>query len=509
MGRSRSRSRSRGRRDDRREGVAEAAKSGSSEQEIVSVAIRQLPTEIRERLEKLFEEGLLKEGDLDLRSITVFASLNEGLQARVMNHMECERIYVANARSKSGFLIATCDKAKTGCLDARGLGAIDPWRTALVAMATPKQKIINLTPERDWLDEHEESAVIKIQVELGTSVEAELGVPNVTVELPLTETSTAVKAKLVAMGIRSIPANKMKLHTESVGFLKESRSFAFYNLNDGVVCSLSERKRGGARLRADHTVMPKRPRTQPAPGETSSSSHALKNIVGGTGVPGLPKLLSPPLPGTGPGVGLPALPAMPSPVASAGPAGNPLTLGLPGLPGAPGLLGLPGGLTGPAPGLGKGPPPMPSLPGLGSGPGAGLGLAMPGGLNGAADLGKSNALAFPPLGCSTEVPKAGGLGTPGLMPDQDMGKILSGLPPPGVDPKAAFMGKMGPMSMPSFGFAGMESSMSKACGSVPNLGPPSKAQMPSGLGMAMPKGMPTGMFTPLDIASAKSASPVS
>lgn len=31
------------------------------------------------RLEKLFEEGLLKENDLDLRSITVFASLNEGL----------------------------------------------------------------------------------------------------------------------------------------------------------------------------------------------------------------------------------------------------------------------------------------------------------------------------------------------------------------------------------------------------------------------------------------------
>merc|ERR1719384_1367239 len=125
-----SRSRSRGRRTDddeppSRKEMAETGKSGSSEQEIVSVAIRQLPADIRERLEKLFEEGLLKEGDLDLRSVTVFASLNEGLQARVMNHMENERIYVANARSKSGFLIATCDKAKTGCLDARGLGAVD------------------------------------------------------------------------------------------------------------------------------------------------------------------------------------------------------------------------------------------------------------------------------------------------------------------------------------------------------------------------------------------------
>merc|ERR1719517_191659 len=129
-------------------------KTGSSESDIVNVAIKQLPAKIRERLEKLFEEGLLKDNDLDLRSITVFASLNEGLQDRVMTHMENERIYVANARSKSGFLIATCDKAKTGCLDARGLGAIDPWRSALVAMATPKQKIFELENERDWLDKY-------------------------------------------------------------------------------------------------------------------------------------------------------------------------------------------------------------------------------------------------------------------------------------------------------------------------------------------------------------------
>lgn len=43
-------------------------------------------------------------------------------------------------------------------------------------------------------------------------VEGELGMSNVTVELPLTETCAAVKAKLVAMGVRSIPANRMKLH---------------------------------------------------------------------------------------------------------------------------------------------------------------------------------------------------------------------------------------------------------------------------------------------------------
>merc|ERR1719221_1472037 len=167
-------------------------KTGSSESDIVNVAIKQLPAKIRERLEKLFEEGLLKDNDLDLRSVTVFASLNEGLQDRVMTHMENERIYVANARSKSGFLIATCDKAKTGCLDARGLGAIDPWRSALVAMATPKMKQADLRSETSWLEEHDEGAVIKITVNC-QSVESEAGVPSITVELPISETSAAVK----------------------------------------------------------------------------------------------------------------------------------------------------------------------------------------------------------------------------------------------------------------------------------------------------------------------------
>jgi len=447
MGRSRSRSRSR-----RRDGgnVAEAAKSGSSEQEIVSVAIRQLPTDIRERLEKLFEEGLLKEGDLDLRSITVFASLNEGLQARVMNHMEGERIYVANARSKSGFLIATCDKAKTGCLDARGLGAIDPWRTALVAMATPKMKLIDLKPERDWLDEHDEDAVINIQVNLGSDVEGELGVPSVTVQLPLTETSAAITAKLVAMGVKSIPANKMMLHSETIGFLKGRYTFAYYNFKDGVTLALSQRKRAGARFRADHTVMPKRPRTQTAPAAPAapaaapSAADALKNLTAATaatlpGLPNLPKLPSMPTAGAG---GMPGMPNFPT--------------GLPnlaGLPGFPGMTGLPGaGGTNPAatpPKLGA--PGL--LGGLGTGPAPGLGGTMPG-FNGTGplasmmgDLAKAKAslpgglpgFSMPSLG---DLAKAGG---------------LPGLPPPGADPKAAamaFMAKMGGGAPPGLGMSG-------------------------------------------------------
>jgi hypothetical protein len=51
---------------------------------------------------------------------------------------------------------------------------------------------------------------IKIIVDVSV-VEGELSMTSVTVELPLTETCAAVKAKLVAMGVRSIPANRMKL----------------------------------------------------------------------------------------------------------------------------------------------------------------------------------------------------------------------------------------------------------------------------------------------------------
>jgi len=267
----RSRSRSRG-RDGGDPGPS------SAETDVVEVALKQLPGEIYQRLMKLFEEGLLKKGDLDLRSVTVFASLNEGLQGRVMNHLEGERIYVANARSKSGFLIAACDKAKTGCLDARGLGAIDPWRSALVAMATPKMEQIELVPEKEWL---ETNGTEPLKLTVNVSIcEAEVGMPTVTMELPLTETAAAVKCKLTAMGITSIPVHKMKLLNENVGYLKDRFSLAYYNLLDGASLELQKKGRGGAKLRKDHTVAPKKPKTY-LKSKESSPLDALKALVAG------------------------------------------------------------------------------------------------------------------------------------------------------------------------------------------------------------------------------------
>eukprot|EP00931_Biecheleriopsis_adriatica_P020421 TRINITY_DN13652_c0_g1_i3.p1 TRINITY_DN13652_c0_g1~~TRINITY_DN13652_c0_g1_i3.p1 ORF type:complete len:465 (-),score=116.28 TRINITY_DN13652_c0_g1_i3:103-1437(-) len=432
--------------------VQEAAKAGNSEQEIVSVAIKQLPTDIRERLEKLFEEGLLKEGDLDLRCITVFASLNEGLQSRVMNHMETERIYVANARSKSGFLIATCDKAKTGCLDARGLGAIDPWRTALVAMATPKQKILSLKNEQDWLDDKGESP-IKINVNV-SEVENEIGMPSVTLELPLTETCAAVKAKLVAMGVRSIPANRMKLHTEPVGFLKERFTFAFYNLEAGVTLVLSQRKRGGAKYRKDHTVMPRRPRgpapeTKPAaatpaaasaPAAAAASTAPAGLPAGLTNMPKMPAM--PGLPGaaataaTAAGLGkapagMPGMPGMPGTMPGTMPAGMPgLAGGMPGMPGLPNLPSLPK-LPG-MPGMPGGLPSLPSLPGL----------SVPGG-----GMAKSAGAPTPGGGYPGTMP-----GMPGGMPGMPGGMPgMGGAMPGGATAKGGGMPMPGLAAMPKMG----------------------------------------------------------
>merc|ERR1712224_1175588 len=233
-----------------RKAADEAKNLAGSENDVVEVALKQLPKDIHERLMKLFEDGLLKKGDLDLRSVTVIASLNEGLQSRVMNHLESERIYVSNARSKSGFLIAACDKAKTGCLDARGLGAIDPWRSALVAMATPKLQMIEMVPEKEWLESNG-SDPVKITVNVAIC-EQEVGMPSVTMELPLTETTAAVKCKLQAMGINSIPVHKMKLRNDTVGYLKDRNSLGYYNFVPGSELELMKKGRGGQKIRKDH-----------------------------------------------------------------------------------------------------------------------------------------------------------------------------------------------------------------------------------------------------------------
>lgn len=524
--RSRSKDKAKGKTEDRSvatkavEEVKKLAGESSSEHDIVSVAIKQLPADIRERLMKLFEEGLLKDNDLDLRSITVFASLNEGLQARVMTYLENERIYVANARSKSGFLIATCDKAKTGCLDARGLGAIDPWRQALFAMSTPKLKIFDLENERDWIDK-QGSDPIKLRVNTAMCHD-EIDASEVTVEVPLSETSAAVKAKLVAMGIKSIRPNAMRLWVDPIGFLKDRHSLAHYNLVEDCELVLSVCSRGGRRTRRDHAVGVKRPKTHekitgdnpqeardkkkgdlekaasvpmPQPGKPLSpksfaaavaamkAGGAPPSIPGFPGlpaVPGLPALPPAALAGTGPGAGLAGLPGFPG------------LGGLPALPGMPklGLPGMPGtgpsggllGLTGPGAGLAGLPklpglagiskigslPPANGLPGMPKLPGLGMpGMPQAGASSAMAALGSALGAGLPKLGMSDgKIPGLPDLSTlgkagNGLLSNPILSKMsLDGMSPPSMSGSTAKAGAASP---------GMDGAIAK--GGVPDASP--------------------------------------
>merc|ERR1719389_600629 len=137
---------------------------------------------------------------------------------------------------------------------------------------------IDLVAEKDWL-ENNGSDPVKLTVNVAIC-EAEVGMPMVTMELPLTETSAAVKCKLTAMGISSIPVHKMKLLNENVGYLKDRHTLAYYNLMDGASLELQKRGRGGAKLRKDHTVAPKKPKTY-LKSKESSPLDALKALVAG------------------------------------------------------------------------------------------------------------------------------------------------------------------------------------------------------------------------------------
>merc|ERR1719421_165523 len=104
----------------------------------------------------------------------------------------------------------------------------------------------------------------------------------------------------------------MKLHAESVGFLKDRYTLGFYNLNEGAELDLSVRARAGVKFRKDHAVPLKRPRTQERQA-AAAAADAKKEEAAKAAMPG----------------GLPGLPSLP---------------GLPGMPGAKagGLPGLPG-----------------------------------------------------------------------------------------------------------------------------------------------------------------------
>lgn len=220
--------------------------------------------------------------------------------------------------------------------------------------------------------------------------------------------------------------------------IKDRHSLAYYNLVDGTELELSIRQRAGIKLRKDHAVPLKRPKTQDRQAAVSPLDAIHK-----TEMPKLPALPAPaPDPRAMMNANLPKAEGGPPDLAAllaAAKAGTgPSLPGLPGLSGLPSLPGLPplGGLQMPAAAKPPGIPGMPGMPSLSfsmpgmSGPMAAGGFSMPG----------AGGMSLAPPGM---MPGAGGL-PPGMMPPGMCG-LMGGTVPGlglGLNPQMQMGGPM-------------------------------------------------------------------
>lgn len=202
-----------------------------------------LSEDVYVRFQRFVHEGLLKQGDFDLEALVHLANLGADLQDRVLTYLDNNRIYLVNSRSKSGFLVAACEKARKGSLDEKGFGATDPWREYLLRVARPKPLQISLVPETEWAEQ------VKGPQEFFIDASADsVGVPNFRIWLQLLQTVAEVKGKLADVGLM-MPPSKMRLKEASVGFLRDERTLAFYNLKAGSTLLLVLKRRAGHRRR--------------------------------------------------------------------------------------------------------------------------------------------------------------------------------------------------------------------------------------------------------------------
>lgn len=203
--------------------------------------MKALPQVSREKLEKLYDDGTLKVGDLDHKSIVTLQQLTESLQLKVIEYLEVERLFLANSRSKAGFLVSACDKAKKGELDARGFGALDPWRPQMIAECTPRPKI-NLTRESDWLGNFPDGHVIQITITSENN-------SSVSVPVDLAQGVSLTKDSVY----RAIPdpqfsRSRLKLVHPIYGSLRDDRTLAYYNIGDKDSLGVKIKKRGGKKV---------------------------------------------------------------------------------------------------------------------------------------------------------------------------------------------------------------------------------------------------------------------
>jgi len=216
-------------------------------------SINALPPPTAARLLRLCTEGAMRKTDLDVKSIMILAALQEPLQMKVLAHLEAERMFLSNSRSKAGFLVSACEKAKQGALDVRGFGAIDPWKAHLNAKSGGTRLAayaiaFNLEPEKQFLrklagkeepekppaddkvkkeDEKDDEPddvlpedLPNCALEINCTADRDAPEPIVTLQLPYTMNVEEVKEALRRKGVKVKP-NKMKLKCAKLGFFEE------------------------------------------------------------------------------------------------------------------------------------------------------------------------------------------------------------------------------------------------------------------------------------------------
>eukprot|EP00435_Cladocopium_sp_Y103_P019884 s840_g4.t2 len=175
-------------------------------------------------------------------AMSIFSALNPDLQDRVLSYCDSNKIFMTNARSKSGFLVAACEKAKKGSLDARGFGTVDPYKEYLLTIAKPKREWVDLVPEQQWLEQTTDAQEVIFDVR----ADPEAGVSAIRLCLQLDRTVRSVKERLAAVGVQ-MPVQKMKLREASIGYMRDERTLAYYNLKSGSKVQLVAKQRGGRR----------------------------------------------------------------------------------------------------------------------------------------------------------------------------------------------------------------------------------------------------------------------
>lgn len=253
-----------------------------------------LPAEIAEKIKSMFGCNGLTMADLDVKSVTELGRLHITLQQKVLAHMESERVFLCNSRSKSRFLISTCERAKQGALDVRGFGAIDPWKLHLSTIAVKTVKPFEFVKEAEYLEQVGESSVVQFEIDISADsmlVEANSDKPNSSIlemSIPLRSPLQQVWDRVNSMGC-SFPSH-MKFREAEFGFLRPKFTCAYYNLpvDQPVRLTLARKSRGGIRRRRDWSEQNPHPSTRQLLLNTKPAMPAMGGMANAApgGVPG-------------------------------------------------------------------------------------------------------------------------------------------------------------------------------------------------------------------------------